>query len=1015
MTTSTKLFAAVLGFAIVAATTRIAADAFTSYLLGKSIRAVIYDPHRQLFWLGSEEGDLISFDGSNLKYYKPPSTKNYTPLAISALALDPEDQHSLWIGTSNVGAIRFQPEKNKWDNFEVFKTNGDLSNNVWSLKADGVGRLWVGTNGSGIVSLDTNRVWYRYTKAVCEYWTGSQWQKIPNCTSSLASDTVRAIDEDSGGNIFFATDQGISWLDSAKAWQPTLLSGKKFLSVHIDRQGNRWFGTGSNGNSDTGVFKFSAGNIHLELQPTDTPACVRRVINAITSDSDNNLWFGHTFGAVSLNPSDTLWRCESGSILDGYWIASIAASEDGVICFGSPNRSGAIKYLSNWVNFSQKTSTLKGNEAMRMDLNGFQVNALMKASHGQVWMATFPGVARFTETWVPFLYFPSCENPNLTNYRNDMSTIVEAHDGTLWLGSYGGGVLQIDANGVCRDQFAQAIGDPLNSDTILALAFDGDILWIGTPEGLNQVNTRTKEWGGSYTTAEGLLSDRVQALAVDGDHNLWIGTLAGVCKLDRFRQLTCLDGTQAREIIGVGGVSAITVDHVRNRIWFATTGNGAAYLENASVLGAFTAAPDGLANNHVQDIQLANNRREIWFATISGVSVWNDSTGRWTKYTSDDGLPANNATRLLIDEAAGYFWIGTLTEGLVRYHPLSIPPNTYIDTPLEVTTKPEIEYRFHGIDRNTGSQQLRYAYNLNREKDSVGREKWNYTGETLARIRIPFNGKHTFYVKAIDKDNNEDTSPATDTFIKIDSYLAGRTASNESYSFPGLEPVKVAIVWPPNVLGDAETIDIQPAPEDTSALFAFDLEPEDAGALVLTKPATLTFFFPRNARTMNEKWAVFREQPPNPVRLGGKIFIEEDTLSISVPMGVLGRYSVREDRDIIPTSQNQEGYDKYKKAEIITIQPRSFSPRGGGHGTETTVSFFLPQEAQVSVRVFNLSGRLVRTVFEGGMGRGLQAVSWNGRDRDNQFCPTGLYIMAIDSDQFPEPKPKPMVVMVLNE
>jgi len=53
----------------------------------------------------------------------------------------------------------------------------------------------------------------------------------------------------------------------------------------------------------------------------------------------------------------------------------------------------------------------------------------------------------------------------------------------------------------------------------------------------------------------------------------------------------------------------------------------------------------------------------------------------------------------------------------------------------------------------------------------------------------------------------------------------------------------------------------------------------------------------------------------------------------------------------------------------------------------------------------------VKTVFEGGMTRGLQTVSWNGYDRDNYLCPTGLYIMTIESDQLNDRK----TVMVLND
>jgi hypothetical protein len=125
-------------------------------------------------------------------------------------------------------------------------------------------------------------------------------------------------------------------------------------------------------------------------------------------------------------------------------------------------------------------------------------------------------------------------------------------------------------------------------------------------------------------------------------------------------------------------------------------------------------------------------------------------------------------------------------------------------------------------------------------------------------------------------------------------------------------------------------------------------------------------------------------------------------ITIAAPIRSLGRYFVSDDSHPSTRDLTETG---------VEAQPRSFSPRGGGHGTETTLSFFLPEASQVRVRVFNLSGRLVKTVFEGGLSSGLQAISWNGYDRDNELCPTGLYVLTIESQVLNERK----TVMVLND
>jgi phosphatidylserine/phosphatidylglycerophosphate/cardiolipin synthase-like enzyme len=57
----------------------------------------------------------------------------------------------------------------------------------------------------------------------------------------------------------------------------------------------------------------------------------------------------------------------------------------------------------------------------------------------------------------------------------------------------------------------------------------------------------------------------------------------------------------------------------------------------------------------------------------------------------------------------------------------------------------------------------------------------------------------------------------------------------------------------------------------------------------------------------------------------------------------------------------------------------------------TVIRFALPAEGHVSLGIYDLSGRRVRSLVEGPVGAGEQQVSWNGRSDDGAPQPAGIY------------------------
>ena len=64
---------------------------------------------------------------------------------------------------------------------------------------------------------------------------------------------------------------------------------------------------------------------------------------------------------------------------------------------------------------------------------------------------------------------------------------------------------------------------------------------------------------------------------------------------------------------------------------------------------------------------------------------------------------------------------------------------------------------------------------------------------------------------------------------------------------------------------------------------------------------------------------------------------------------------------------------------------------------QTTLSYQLPTEREVLLQVFDLGGRLVRTLARGEQAPGAYLVEWDGRDAQARPLPSGVYLSRLQA------------------
>jgi ligand-binding sensor domain-containing protein/signal transduction histidine kinase len=517
----------------------------------------LFKDHSGNLWMGCEFG-LDRFDPSTETFVHYRITSEPLPHLSDAVRHVYQDVGgALWLSTGR-GLCKLDPGSGKttWYRHSADDPRSLSSDDIKSSGEDRRGVFWVAT-GEGLDAFDSrlNQVLFHVSLhethelsfyedrhgvfwilsasgnglAILDRERGSVTRYLFNEDLPGAPLTgVIQMLEDRGGNLWLGTlSDGLLRFDREKTQfvryrndpaNAESLPENRVTTLLEDREGDIWVGLGA-----TRPTFFTSRPPPFKNLPFDSGNRANlgeKLVDVIFEDQQETLWIGTT-GA--LNRCDATGRHCAHYAIPGGGVASdvLSVAEDGAgALWVGTSGQGLCK-------FDRKSGTCQmfrhGNDAAT--LSNDTVSYLFLDRSGILWVGTADGLNKFDATTGHFSVF---RDETSTNPTGQMWSMVEDHDGNLWIGSQGSGLMKFDR----KTQRLHASAIVGSNPYVSAVYVDGkDTLWAGTFNGLDRIDVTT----GSitrYAESNGLASTRISCILEDASGNLWLSTNKGISKFD---------------------------------------------------------------------------------------------------------------------------------------------------------------------------------------------------------------------------------------------------------------------------------------------------------------------------------------------------------------------------------------------------------------------------------------------------------------------------------------------------
>lgn len=663
----------------------------------------------------------------------------------------------LWLGT-DAGLVLFDGHR-----YELILRPDSLGDNrVSAVYRDQHEQLWVGYRDGGIFHYDPFRQ--------LQLWEPEEgWPQVP----------ITAFAEDEEGNLWLSTyGEGLYYWTGKRLYNfgtDDGLSGEEVYTINSDQKGRIWAAT----DGGVSICELQSGKKKVQVLGKEA-GLPDEIVRVIEPDENGNCWVGtyeKGFGYMSATEGRILhWIPE----WDQGVITGLELVHPGELWIGT-EKSGIYRYrINNGQLFELKNEVFQNA----------RITDLHRDAEGNIWI--LKDSRKLLSANLLFEFIDA-------GIRQVQAILVD-EKGALWAGTQEG-LYRCEAGKTGQDSFH--LVRPGNFLSLFQDRYQN--IWAGTfGAGLYIF----KPGGGQevlITEADGLTNGSI--LSIDGiGHKVWLATLGGVTEL-QFSMDPLLPGAinfqnyRHEDGLGTNFIYQVFIDS-RQRVWFATDGEGLSLLNN----GKFTNynRVDSTAIKSVYSITEDRNGN-IWFSTPregvfqydgeniskfessgglrdrsivgmatdlkdqvilihpSGVDLFQPQDDRLIYYAEEVGIgdiqPNLNA---FFQDKAGNIWIGTQS-GIIRYSgalPVqqSRPQSQLMEVsadlrPVDFTTEHEFPYHRNNLVFDysglwySDPEAVRYRYKL----EGINFDWIVSRDQRAVYAQLP-PGDYTFLLSASDND-----------------------------------------------------------------------------------------------------------------------------------------------------------------------------------------------------------------------------------------------------------------------
>jgi ligand-binding sensor domain-containing protein/C4-dicarboxylate-specific signal transduction histidine kinase len=441
---------------------------------GQEVRKLVQASDGGL-WFAVQDGGYGHYDGRS---FSPVGDERWALPGVNATAILEAHDGTIWTGA--------QLDLGHWMNGKPGESTIDdttIGGAVLSFAQDASGRIWMGTSEHGLFYLaDGKLVEFR--------------------DDYLKKRNLFALAFDRDGSLWVGTEFGLRCYDAHGRLREIPPLTPQIEALLVDRHGILWVGT-----SGMGLARFANGAFSY-LRKAD--GLGSDYVRSLFEDAEGSLWVGTAEGLSQL--TDLKFPIYSGK--EGLLDCSTHAV--------AVSRKGGL-----WIASSLGLSYFDGRTAQNytdgLALNNRYIKCVLEAANGDIYMVDGDkNIVVFSGGAVAKVF------------QSQVWSDALAEDAKGILVGVGPELFRIRDGQLQRYPFKNSLQPVFYWINNLLVARDGAI-WLACNNGIFRVQDGSWE---QWSTANGLISNRIHTIIEDEDGNIWAGSIAGIVRIKEHRLAT---------------------------------------------------------------------------------------------------------------------------------------------------------------------------------------------------------------------------------------------------------------------------------------------------------------------------------------------------------------------------------------------------------------------------------------------------------------------------------------------